>query len=179
MGEIADRVSEFIPATYTALANASAYTYGPDAIQRTADTLKYRLFGTAVSASLEATVYDAFTLDYVAKLTTIKIIPAGADYWSDQLISETTPQENINYPNRIDSLWKIHTRLLTEVKEDQAAFEKLYPDRLRYSYLNTAAVNATEDDTMTLDPSDFGKAAANESFGNQSLTDIIAWTRWA
>lgn len=175
MGEIVDRVREFIPATYDALTRASIY--GSSAIQRSADTLKYRLFGTVVNASLEATTYNAFALDYVAKLTTIKVIPAGADYWSDQLTSETTPQENINYPDRINSLWRIHQALLNEVKQDQAAFEKLYPDRMRYSYLDTAAVDTVEE-FLTLDPMDFGKASAQEPFGNQAINEELAWTNW-
>src|SRR5262245_48778704 len=100
---VAQRVRGYIPDTYMALASASYY--GEDGIQRHIDSAKFRLFGTAVEQSLEDTTYNDFVWDFVAKVSTLRIIPSGADYWADQFTSESTPQQSINYPDRIDSLW--------------------------------------------------------------------------
>lgn len=81
--------------------------------------MKFRLFATVIPATLEATTYNPLLLDYAAKCVVLQVIPAGADYWSDQLVSETTTgtNESVSFPDRIGSLWRIHARLLAEVGE--------------------------------------------------------------
>jgi len=175
VGAIADRVRTFIPATYDALSKSSQY--GDTALQNVVDTVKYRLFGTVVSATLETTAYDVFTLDVAAKVATIRIIPGGADWWSDQLTSESTPKESISYPDRIKSLWDIHARLTAEVKSDWPYFVNINPVFLRKGARNSPTVSTTGD-LLTPDPADFGKRSTHEDFGKK-ITGTIEWTNWA
>lgn len=174
MGDIADRVRDFIPATYSAL--ASAAVFGQSSLDRILESTKYRLFGTAINATLEATTYNPFALDYAAKVATLRIIPAGADYWSDQLISETTNEQTIQYPDRINSLWKIHERLLAEVKMDEKLFDKMYPvPSLRISASSSPKVS-TEGDFMTPDPSEWGYGSTGRGFGAQTSSSWPSWS---
>jgi len=115
-----------IPATWDALARSS--TYGPELLQRTTDVIKFRVFTTTAANADESSFYDPIELDYAGKLVAIQVIPAGADYWSDQLQSETTSgtNESISYPDRIASLWRIHARLLTETEQYRSEFQAQY-----------------------------------------------------
>lgn len=173
MGDIADRVRDYIPATYSALASSAAF--GQSALDRVLETTKFRLFGTAINATLEASTYNPFALDYAAKVATLRIIPAGADYWADQLQSESTNEQTISYPDRINSLWKIHERLLTEMRMDQSLFERLHPPFLR-TPSSAAPKVSTEGEFMTPDPADWGHGSTGRNFGNASK-DLWNWTR--
>lgn len=116
-GPILQRARAHIPQTWDALARSSVY--GSELLQQRADTIKFRLFATVIDGTLEATTYNPLLLDYAAKCVALQVIPAGADYWSDQLVSETTTgtNETVSFPDRIGSLWRIHARLLAEVEE--------------------------------------------------------------
>lgn len=116
-GVLAQRVREHIPIAYHALVNDERY--GEPTIQSRVDMIKFKLFATIVDPALEATVYDRFLQEYVGKLSTLALIPAAADYWSDRLVQEGTTgtNENVQYPDRIDAIWRLHERLLLEVKE--------------------------------------------------------------
>lgn len=173
MGEISDRIRDFIPATYEAL--SSATYFGPVSIDRIVETTKFRLFGTAISATLEVSTYNPFALDYAAKVATLRIIPPGADFWADQLQSETTNEQTISYPDRINGLWKIHERLLLEVRMDESLFERLHPPTLRGSAKSLPKVS-TEGEFMTPDPADWGHGSTGRNFGNPSKA-IWNWER--
>ena len=164
-----------IPATYEALAGASYF--GQGGFERVAATVKFRLFATTVMPDMEPTVYDAFTLDFAAKVSALRIIPAGADYWSDQLTGESAREETINYPDRIDSLWRIHERLLVEVKEDQGYFEQIHSTSLKraavYPKVNTI------DALLTPDPGEFGGGSTKKQFGsNRNPNFALPWSRY-
>lgn len=167
MGEIANRVRDLIPATYDALSRATYF--GSTSIDRIVETTKYRLFGTVVNATLEATLYNPFSLDYAAKVATLRIIPAGADFWSDQLQQESTNEQSISYPDRGQSLWRIHERLLVEVRMDESAFERLHPPVIRGSAKALPKVS-TEGEFMTPDPDDWGSGSTGANFGNPELS---------
>lgn len=173
MGEIADRIRDFIPATYDALTSATS-TFGSTSVDRIVESVKYRLFGTVVSASLEATLYNPFALDYAAKVATLKIIPPGTDYWSDQLQSETTNEETISYPDRSTALWKIHDRLLLEVRMDESAFERLFPPTTVRGGAKGLPKVSTEGEFMTPDPDDWGGGSTGKNFGNP-LKSPLTW----
>lgn len=175
-GSIAERVRDLIPVTYQMLLNASYY--GPMSIQRHIDVAKFRFFGTVVAPAYEATVYDHFTLDYVAKVSAIRIIPAGADYWSDQMVTETAREQTISFPDRIKNLWDTYGRLLQEVRMDQSLFEKLHPPFLSKPMSDGPLVD-NEGDFLTVDPADFGSSAAGARFGKPYIaTDDLPWSHW-
>jgi hypothetical protein len=115
-----------IPQAWDALARSSIF--GSELLTQVTNYIKFRLWATVVDASIEATTYDPVGQLYAGKLIALQIIPAAADYWSDQLTSETTTgtNETISYPDRIASLWRIHARLLTEVKELSQEFDAVY-----------------------------------------------------
>jgi hypothetical protein len=152
IGPITNRIRTYIPATYDALSRATT-VMGPELLQFAIDTVKHRLTGTVVSATTEVS-YDPFIQDYIAKVATLRIIPAGADYWSDQLTGESAREETINYPDRIASLWRIHERLLLEMRQDQPFFERWFPSKLRRGPLGIPRID-TDRDLLTLDPAKF------------------------
>lgn len=115
-GPIAWRARSEIPATWNALALASQY--GEVSINQRLDYIKYSLFGTSCDQTAEANFYNPVQLLLAGKMLALEIIPAGADYWADQAIgysaSARSSSENVSYPDRIASLWRVHARLLVE-----------------------------------------------------------------
>jgi hypothetical protein len=120
-GAIAWRARTELPATWDALANAS--TFGDASLQMRLDFVKYTLFATVVAQSTEESVYPPPSIWLAAKKLALDLIPAGADYWSDQAInfsaSARQSSEGVSYPDRISSLWRIHARLIAEVDQLQ------------------------------------------------------------
>jgi hypothetical protein len=114
------------PQTWDALARSSIF--GSEFLQLATDAVKWRQFGVVVDPLLELTLYNPMGCMILGKQVAVQVIPAGADYWSDQLISETTSgtNESVTYPDRINSLWKIHARLLSELKELQQEFDAIF-----------------------------------------------------
>jgi hypothetical protein len=115
-----------IPQTWDALARASIF--GSELLTLTSDAVKYRLWSTVAEPADEYAFYGPLGCMMAGKWIAIQVIPAGADYWSDQLTSETTSgtNETISYPDRINSLWRIHARLLQEMKELSPQFDAIF-----------------------------------------------------
>ena len=175
---IANRVRAFIPATFEAL--TSATYYGLDSVQQHVDTVKFRLFATVVPQTLEATVYNPFVLDYAAKVATLNIIPSGADFWSDQMQTETAHEQTQSFPDRIASLWRIHERLLSEVRRDEPIFLKYYPTSLIVDKTTVPAISSDGQPDLTVDPVHFGGSSTQARFG-ATIADLanLPWTGWA
>lgn len=121
-GPIAWRARSEIPATWDALVLASQY--GEVSVNQRLDYIKYSLFGTSVDQSLESSLYNPVQLLLAGKMLAMEVIPAGADYWADQAIgfsaSARSSSENVTYPDRIASLWRVHARLLVEAENLKA-----------------------------------------------------------
>jgi len=121
-GPIAWRARSEIPATWDALVLASQY--GDVSVNQRLDYIKYSLFGTSVNQSIEETSYNPVQLLLAGKMLAMEVIPAGADYWADQAIgysaSARSSSENVSYPDRINSLWRVHSRLLVESEKLKA-----------------------------------------------------------
>ena len=121
-GPIAWRARSEIPATWDALVLASQY--GEVSVNQRLDYIKYSLFGTSVDQSVEGSTYNPVQLLLAGKMLAMEVIPAGADYWADQAIgysaSARSSSENVSYPDRISSLWRVHSRLLVESEKLKA-----------------------------------------------------------
>lgn len=117
-GLIAKRVRAHMPVTYAALVNDA--NIGESMIQDTIDIVKTLYYATNVDPSLEATNYGSIVCDYLAKVTAINIIPSAIDYWLDRpvTISLSGTNESMTKPDRIEGLWKLHEKLLRDVKEE-------------------------------------------------------------
>lgn len=156
LGALADRVRAHIPQSYQALTSASYY--GETLVQQHIDDAKFKLFATAVSYTLEATVYDRYVLRYVGKVCTLEIIPSAIDFWMDQLQSETATGTNevIAYPDRISALEKTYAKLSAEVAAEMEEFSAFVSTTIRISG-RVPKVSTSADDMVTSDPADFGK----------------------
>jgi hypothetical protein len=177
MGTIVDRVKSYIPASVAALTSASYF--GLVELERIATTTKFRLFATVVAPDNEDTTYNEFVLDYAAKVMTLRLIPTAADYWADQLTGETTNEETISYPDRIDNLWKIHERLLAEVYADRPFFESQFPGGLRRTPQLPRV--STSGELVTPDPARFGSKSTKVPFGCKESNmhwPILPWADW-
>lgn len=122
-GVLADRVRAKIPLAYDELKNDTRY--GEPLLQSNIELAKFTLFNTIVSASLEATAYNPLIQDYIAKSAVVRIIPGAVDYFTSKPISISTSgtNESASYPDRIQNLWRIHERMIQEVKSERNIFE--------------------------------------------------------
>lgn len=160
MGAVLDIVRRYIPASYDAMLRATAF--GPvDGFQAHADYVKFRLFATAPAASLEATSYDPMLLEFLGKLTAMRLIPPAIDFWGNQRISvdiETgTRNERVMFPERRAQLWELYKRLAEETKADFIELRGLYDFVMRGGLTGiTPAVGFGSGDKITPDPRDFG-----------------------
>jgi hypothetical protein len=109
------------------MVGATNLYYGEQELQGLADFVKFRLFGTAVNATLEDS-YDPMLANFIGKLTTLQFIPAAIDFWGDQLLQENTTgtNESVMYPDRRDGLLKIFDEIRAEVKETYPEMTGLY-----------------------------------------------------
>jgi hypothetical protein len=175
-GEIAKLVKTYLPTTWNALSDPEVY--GEALLERRINTAKFRLFGTVVQASLEATIYNDFVLDYAAKLATIRIIPAAVDFWSNRSLSVVTPQETVTYPDRVNSLWMLHKRLLGELIEDETLFLSFFKSPfVRAKGMGARVGNGSAGNNATPDPWDFGWRDSRLPFGIRN-TPPISFDPW-
>lgn len=132
MGAVTDVVKGYVPGSYRAMVGVTNSYYGMTDLQKLADYVKFRLFGTTVSALAEATVYDPLLVNFIGKLTTLQFIPAAVDYWGDQLIQETTTgtNETVTYPDRRRELWTVFDRLRQEVHNEYSELAEVYGFRI-------------------------------------------------
>ncbi len=114
-GAIAEGVKLFIPETITEMVKGRRFS--DFHLQGAVNDMKMKLFATVVDAQLEATIYSAPVIDHVAKLVTLRIIPAGVDFWNNSLASQaaTGTSEQSVYLDRRKGLWDIAKRLDAEV----------------------------------------------------------------
>lgn len=166
-GDIALRARGEIPETWDALARSTVY--GELLLQLRIDFVKFQLFGTVCDAHLEATSYSPAQLMLAGKRVAISIIPGGADFWSNQMITETTTGTNEvrQFPDRINSLWKIYARLATEVAELEGGIPGLQPKRRM-----TLPQVDTTGPMITTDPSQFDLTHGSPTIYSD------AWRRW-
>lgn len=132
MGAVTDVVKSYVPGSYRAMVGVTNSYYGMTELQRLADYVKFRLFGSSVSAIAEATVYDPLLVNFLGKLTTLQFIPAAVDYWGDQLIQETTTgtNESVVYPDRRRELWTVFDRIRAEVNSEYSEMAETYGFRI-------------------------------------------------
>jgi hypothetical protein len=154
LGEIASQVQQVMPVTWSALSKDSRY--GDRMLATRINYVKYKLFSTVVSATMESTAYNPLLLDYVAKEAALQIIPAGIDYWMEQHITSSTngTSEAVSYPDRIRHLEKLQEWLFKEVAELREELPGEFTVRKRG---RGPAVSNTTVGTITPDPADFGE----------------------
>jgi len=110
-----------------------------------------------VDVAAEATVYSSSVIDHISKLVTIRVIPAGVDFWNNALISQavTGTNESNSYPDRRKGLWDIRAKL----QEDVAVLGiELGPDGsfvlVQRSKRSKPAVSVSQPNALTPDPLD-------------------------
>lgn len=121
MGAVVDWVQRYMPSSYHAMIAATS-VWPTTAFQDDADLVKYRIYHTVVDPALEATVYNPLENNLMGKITTLMVIPAAVDFWGSQSLSikiaTGTHQEDKQYLDRREELWKLYDRLLNEVQTD-------------------------------------------------------------
>ncbi len=91
----------YLPETWDALANSTFY--GESLLDIKQKFVKFALFGTVVTTNDEDVYYNPLVLEYAAKALAVTIIPAGADYYANKLISITATGTNIERNARATS----------------------------------------------------------------------------
>lgn len=172
-GAIAERVRAFIPSTYKSLSDD--VNFGDIRLQQSIDLVKYKLFATNVDPSIENTTYNPMIQDFIAKITTVKIIPSAVDYYKDQHQTYTTTGTNevVSFPDRIRALWDLRDRLVAEIAEDKPDIEGMIDIVLRKK--GGIPKVDTVDELLTSNPQDFGRAfrSLDSDWGT------LPWTEWS
>jgi hypothetical protein len=167
-GAISDRVRDIIPYTWTALLGETA-RYGPEALQRRIDLVKSQLFGTGAGYKIEddEDQYPPAVAEYLAKLATLQIIPAGIELWMNKHTSVSTPghagAESANYPDRVQALKDLRDRLLIDAQNEGEALKDILDDLGRTPLrtgLPSPIVNTSHLDEVAPDPQTFGSPYA-------------------
>lgn len=149
-GEIADQARQLMPETWDALSRSEKY--GDRMLKTRTDYVKYKLFATIVSATIESTVYNPMILDYVAKEVALQIIPAGIDFWMNAKTSVESERETITYPDRLKSLEKLNEWLILEVAKLRQDLNDQFVVRHKGNFPKVG--NAL--DLITPNPQEFG-----------------------
>jgi hypothetical protein len=121
-GAIAQRIRGFLPLTYAALIDD--VRFGEREMQDVVEEVKTRVLGTANYKDAEHEVeYGPVVGAYLAKSATVTLIPAGVDFWMNQHIASRTGgsgNENSQYTDRANTLFKLGDRLAKELEADFA-----------------------------------------------------------
>lgn len=102
--------------TWDALLNDRRY--GPAALRRRCDYVKRNVFGTSAPDDDLETALDPIVVEYCAKLVALQVIPAGAEYWAAQKISDSAGERQVAmWTDRAAALWKLHDALVQDVAD--------------------------------------------------------------
>lgn len=124
MGAVARAARLEIPVAWDALRRYDQY--GDVGLQEKVETVKLSILNSVITAEAEGAL-DRRVIDYIAKNVAIEIIPAAIDYWTNQIVSQTTPQggEIATYPDRIAALRKTQEYLLARADKLKLTIETL------------------------------------------------------
>lgn len=157
-GAIAARVRGIIPITWDALLLDPRYG---DALLQTAVNLgKESVTGTVVVPIAES-AYSLVVIDYIAKIITLELIPAGIDFWMNQPISEsaTGTDENHSFTERAATLAELRTALLKETRSKADEIGAILGFR-RASGKSIPRLNTINDELLTPSPQEFPRPFA-------------------
>lgn len=164
----------YLPQTWDALANSTYY--GESLLDLKLKYIKFALFATVVSTSQEEDYYNPLVIEFAAKALAITIIPAGADYYSNQLISLTSTgtNETKTYPDRIAGLWLINARLVKEFEDMKAKVQQYLPTAALKNVSSVAGNSGSGRPYLSIDPKSFWPEALYATgWGN------LPWSSWS
>lgn len=164
LGAVALGVKRFLPATFAALDGNQ--NFDDDSLQHHANVVKYTLFATVLEAHLEATVYDLMLLDFMSKMTALRILPAAADYWSTQAstLALTGTNESVSYPDRVKNIWDTFDKLAADVTDTWSTMDQMYGFVARKrSPSSLPALSHGSGDKVTIDPHEFGELVGSSA----------------
>lgn len=124
VGPVADRVKGLIPITWDALERDPRVGDGP--LQAAVNLAKQTVTGNVTPSSQEQN-YPLIVIDYIAKIATIEIIPAGVDFWMNQSqsISSSGTNENLSYTDRANQLENRRNDLIQETRDKYTEVAKM------------------------------------------------------
>lgn len=148
-GALAATARSYFPATWDALAREDVL--GDAGLQQAVDLAQFRLFATVATNSAQTSAYNPLQKSYLARMIAYQLIPAGIDYWGDQLLSEQIrgTEESAVYADRRTGLYKIAIRLSAELAKDLVEITGLIQKR------RTPGVGVSPGGFVTQDPQDF------------------------
>jgi hypothetical protein len=127
LGAIGTGIAEFMPMTFSSL-NRSR-DYGPAFIQRHVVMSQLRVFGSYVLPAQEMSSYQLPVLDYLSKRAALALTTPAIEFWARQ--ARTTqkqgPFETVVYPDMIQALEHLRTRLEEELAADWINLTGLVP----------------------------------------------------
>lgn len=152
-GDIATRTRGIIPITWDALSNDSRY--GESLLRDAVELAEETVFGELLSEA-EEDALPRIVVDFTAKVAAIEIIPAGIDFWMNEVIEEsaTGTNEMHTYIDRAEKLAEQRKELIKEVRAKEIEIQGL----TGYRRILSRAIprsNTIDDELLTPDPREF------------------------
>lgn len=111
----------------------------------------------------------------------LTIIPPGADYWSNKLISVTSTgtNENKTFPDRIANLWRIHGQLLNDIRDMLPQVQQYLPNAGLKNVSSVAGNSGAGRAYLTTDPQLFWpENRLPIGYSATTWTSNLPWSKW-
>jgi len=124
MGAIADLAASMLPTTWAKLSGLAAV--GPLMLQKRVEINKrlYMSPSAYVDEAGEAGL-DEVAQAWLAMRTVCDVVPTGVDFWMNQRVNASTPEEHAEYGNRVDALEKLRDELKAQIDELKLTFQSI------------------------------------------------------
>lgn len=139
------------------------------------------MFATVVGTNREEEFYNPLVIEFASKGLALTIIPAGADYWSNRLITVTSTgtSESKTFPDRIANLWRIHAQLLNDIKAMLPQVQQYLPDAGLRRVTSVASNTGAGRMLLTTDPQLFSpEHRLPIGYSATSWTGNLPWSEW-
>lgn len=126
---IALEAKDVFPETWEALAQAKSF--GESGLLRSLERVMVSVF-TEKLTSEEQDVLDPVVLEYAGKMLALRLCQPALDYWSKQLLSQATGEnQSESYKDRAAEIKELRQQLLAETAELFLEISDLLPVRRR------------------------------------------------
>lgn len=169
-GAIADAARGYLPVTWDALSR-DAERFGDGLLSAKVELVMETVLGQIIPPADED-LLPLRAIHYMGKLVALEIIPAGIDFWMNEVTSESAqgPNENHTWVDRADKLRQLAETLGWQVRKDETAILALLGRKPALKTLPRMGISVSADDVLlTPNPREF-PAQFKQGTGTQRLT---------
>lgn len=107
-----------------------------------------------VAEKKEDEFYNPIVIEFAAKNLALTLIPPGADYWSNRMITVTSTgtNESKTFPDRIASLWRIHAQIINDIRAMLPQVQQYLPGAGLRNVSSVATNSGRDRPYLSVDP---------------------------